>query len=551
MRDVLKSVALGMILLAPQIATAEDAALIIVESDYRRLPDVPGAAQAATLAQALENAGFRVTSSLDQAAEDVWAAVEAFRADASRADRVFVLLSGHMVSTTREAFLLTRHATRPSDVSIGAVSVPLGPILDLLGNHPGQAVLMLAPSGDEIAGDGLTPGARPEAPQGVTLVSGPLDGLVRVAGDVLLVPGAAPASGLRRLPRGVTVSGFVSDALPFLPAAGVGPVVVQPPAPPPPAPDAEAAFWDVVKGMNTVAAYESYLDRYPRGRFADLAEDRIAGIEGSVVSGAQAAEDALGLGRDGRRQVQRNLSLLGYDPRGIDGIFGPGSRAAITAWQRAKGYPATGYLTREQFLALKTAADARAAQLEAEAEARRAEQAQLDRAYWRDTGRGGTEAGLRAYLKRYPDGQFADVARAQLAAIEEAARADSAAEEGAFWDQVRAEDSAAAYRRYLDRYPNGAFAEAARAALAAKLDEAARADEIAAAREEERGVAGNPVTALLVETRLATLGFDVGRVDGSFDEQARRAIRQYQRSRDLPVTGYVTRDTMVRILAGN
>lgn len=551
MRDVLKSVALGVILLVPQMAGAEDAALIVVGSDYRRLPDVAGAAQAATLAQALEDAGFRVTSSLDQAAEDVWEAVDDFRRDAREADRVFVLLSGHMVSTSRDSYLLTRHATRPTDMSVGAVGAPMGPILDLLAGHPGQAVLMLAPSGDEIEGEGLVPGADPEAPQGVTLISGPIDGLVRVAKDVLLVPGTATARALSRPPRGVTVSGFVSDALPFLPAEDGGRVVVQPPAQPPATPDREEAFWQVVTGMDTAAAYESYLDRYPRGRYAEDARDAIAAIEGDAAAQNRAAEEALNLGRDGRRNVQRNLSLLGYDPRGIDGIFGPGSRAAITAWQRAKGYPATGFLTRDQLSALNTAAEARAAQLEAEAEARRVERERLDRAYWRDTGRGGTEAGLRAYLERYPDGLFSDVARAQLDDIEEAKRADSAAEEGAYWDQVRAEDTAAAYRRYLDRYPNGAFVEAARAALAAIEDEADRADEIAAAKAEERGVAGNPVTALLVETRLATLGFNVGRVDGSFDDQARKAIRQFQRSRDLPVTGYVTRDTMVRLLAAN
>lgn len=551
MRDVLKSVALGVILLVPQMATAEDAALIVVESDYRRLPDVKGAAEAATLAQALEDAGFRVTSSLDRAADDVWEAVEDFRRDAREADRVFVLMAGHMVSTARESYLLTRHAARPTDLSVGAVGVPLGPVLDTLAQHPGQAVMMLAPSGEEIEGDGLRARINAEAPQGVTLVSGPMDGLVRVATQTLLVPGEPVASAFQRPPRGVSASGFLPDALPFLPAEAAGDMPERPPSRPGDTLDSEAAFWQVVMGMDTVEAYESYLDRYPRGRYADDAKDAIAAIEGDAAAQERAAEEALNLGRDGRRQVQRNLSLLGYDPRGIDGIFGPGSRAAITAWQRAKGYPATGFLTRDQLGALNTAAEARAAQLEAEAEARRIERERLDRAYWRDTGRGGSEAGLRAYLDRYPDGLFSDVARAQLEDIEEAKRADSAAEEGAFWDKVRAEDTASAYREYLDRYPNGAFVEAARAALDAIEDEADRADEIAAAKAEERGVAGNPVTALLVETRLATLGFNVGRVDGSFDDQARKAIRRFQRSRDLPVTGYVTRDTMVRLLAAN
>ena len=36
--------------------------------------------------------------------------------------------------------------------------------------------------------------------------------------------------------------------------------------------------------------------------------------------------------RDQRRDVQRGLTLLEFDTRGTDGIFGRGSRAAIAAW---------------------------------------------------------------------------------------------------------------------------------------------------------------------------------------------------------------------------
>ena len=38
------------------------------------------------------------------------------------------------------------------------------------------------------------------------------------------------------------------------------------------------------------------------------------------------------------------------------------------------------------------------------------------------------------------------------------------------------------------------------------------------------------------------------RADGTFDADTRRAIRRFQRSRDLPVTGYVTQATMVHLL---
>lgn len=55
-------------------------------------------------------------------------------------------------------------------------------------------------------------------------------------------------------------------------------------------------------------------------------------------------EAALRLDRAKRLAVQRRLALMGYDPRGIDGVLGPQSRAAILAWQRNFGFVETGYL---------------------------------------------------------------------------------------------------------------------------------------------------------------------------------------------------------------
>lgn len=46
------------------------------------------------------------------------------------------------------------------------------------------------------------------------------------------------------------------------------------------------------------------------------------------------------------------LTSLGYDTRGADGTFGQRSREMIAAWQKAKGQPATGYLTAAQMPAL-------------------------------------------------------------------------------------------------------------------------------------------------------------------------------------------------------
>ena len=47
---------------------------------------------------------------------------------------------------------------------------------------------------------------------------------------------------------------------------------------------------------------------------------------------------------------------------------------------------------------------------------------------------------------------------------------------------------------------------------------------------------------------LAAQNLDVGKIDGAFDRQTRRALRQFQRARNLPVTGFVSQQTMVLLM---
>ena len=42
------------------------------------------------------------------------------------------------------------------------------------------------------------------------------------------------------------------------------------------------------------------------------------------------------------RQVQTVLKQKGFYEGGVDGLFGPGTRAAIVAYQRAENLPVTG-----------------------------------------------------------------------------------------------------------------------------------------------------------------------------------------------------------------
>jgi peptidoglycan hydrolase-like protein with peptidoglycan-binding domain len=332
------------------------------------------------------------------------------------------------------------------------------------------------------------------------------------------------------------------------------PPVVTPAPPRPGQTDAERAeedrIWADAQRLNSQAAYQTYLARYPAGRFATAARAEIARIAADPAAVARAAEDALGLSRDQRRAIQRQLSIMGFDPRGIDGLFGPGSRAAITAWQRANGETPNGFLTRDQILRLTAQAERRAAELEAEAAARRAEQERQDRIYWDQTGAAGDEAGLRAYLQRHPDGLFAELAQARLDTIEAERRAEAAAQDRAAWDQARAADSPAAYLNYLAAYPRGAFVADARARIEALENPGLSEADRARAEAAEGALRLNGLARNLIEQRLDALGTRPGDVDGVFDDRTRRAIRRFQASRGLPETGYLDQTVMVALLAG-
>lgn len=52
--------------------------------------------------------------------------------------------------------------------------------------------------------------------------------------------------------------------------------------------------------------------------------------------------DANGLTKDDRVALQTRLTQLGFDTQGADGVIGPNSQAAISAYQSSRGLPVTG-----------------------------------------------------------------------------------------------------------------------------------------------------------------------------------------------------------------
>lgn len=55
------------------------------------------------------------------------------------------------------------------------------------------------------------------------------------------------------------------------------------------------------------------------------------------------------LSRTDKEEMQKRLTALGFDTKGVDGQIGPNTRRAIRGWQRANGVPADGYVEQTLF----------------------------------------------------------------------------------------------------------------------------------------------------------------------------------------------------------
>ncbi len=550
MKLKLKQMALtGALILTTLPVMAENIALVIGNRSYDDLPNVSDAVRLRERIPELEAAGFEVFSGQDMTQREQTRLATRFANALADADNIVVFLAGHMVTDGRDNWLLAIDADRLDMFSIGGAGLSIGAVLQAVGEKPGAAMVLLAEAGRELElGRGLHSGLGDlEIPQGVALVRGEVPDLLRFLDGPALQPGLPIAKALEQRGQGLRADGFISDRVPFLPALRPGEQTET--AKDIDAADADRAYWEAVQAIGSIEALMTYVDRYPNGKYIRDANRKIGELRDNPKQLAAAEEKRLRLTRDQRKQIQRNLSLLGFNPRGIDGVFGRGSRAAIAAWQKSRGFDANGYMTGNQISALQAAADDRARELEEEARKRQEEQDRKDAAFWRQTGQDGTEDSLRTYLKRYPDGIYSEIAREKLDRFEAERRAAVAAEERQFWDDVRANDGVDAYRQYLDRYPRGAFAQDAKQRIDEIEGDSRQADLIRRAKAEEARIAGNGIARLLVEQQLRALGLKPGRVDGKFDDHTRKAIRKFQRARKIPVTGYVTQQTVVRLLA--
>ena len=139
---------------------------------------------------------------------------------------------------------------------------------------------------------------------------------------------------------------------------------------------------------------------------------RVWGCNGPVV------EEGLGLNHAARQQVQQGLQAEGFAPGGVDGLFGPRTRAAIRNWQSARGVRSTGYLDGPQVDALRSRGGSAPP---ASVGTAVADSGGLELAFWQSIQNSTNPADFEAYLRRFPNGVFSELAQNRLSALGAAA----------------------------------------------------------------------------------------------------------------------------------
>jgi peptidoglycan hydrolase-like protein with peptidoglycan-binding domain len=487
------SLALGV-----SAAPAADLALVIGNQDYSRAPDALSArADARAVAEALTAGGYEVIQGTDVSRAVMRRLLADFAGRVAQAERVVVFYSGHALRSGGLSYLAPVDQGNGSLVEVMLDGVPLDLVLRLAGEASGRAVVFV----DGAQLDGFTP--RSFAEPGLAHIEPP--------GGVLVVSAAAPGRAIPR--RSTAMSDFgrfvVSEFL--APGASIGQGVRGLGAP----------GW---VGGDT----DSALVLVPAGRRPLAGTGTGTGTGGLTPTQAEAR---LGLTSAERREIQESLTLLGHDTRGVDGVFGAGTRAAIRGWQRANGQPETGFLTGEQVALIRQQAR-----------------------------QGATPPAVvpLVVVTPAPGATPAEVeTRLGLSAAERSEVQENLTRLG-----------------YDTRGTDGIFGYGTRTAIrnwqrANGLEDTGylSADQIALLDQQAAGLAGAPsgrppadpaaaeaalnltrTDRLSVEQRLAFLGFPPGPQDGFFDADTRWAIEGYQRSRGHAPTGYLDQPTVAGIV---
>ncbi|WJS85061.1 peptidoglycan-binding domain-containing protein [Paracoccus sp. TOH] len=117
------------------------------------------------------------------------------------------------------------------------------------------------------------------------------------------------------------------------------------------APRGDEATWRWVRRQGSAAAHETYLERFPAGRHAEQARERLATLRAGIEA-ARREEQALLLNPSTRRLIEDRLRIAGMQPGAVDGEFTDETREALRRYQAARNLRVTGHVTQQTISSL-------------------------------------------------------------------------------------------------------------------------------------------------------------------------------------------------------
>jgi uncharacterized caspase-like protein len=411
MRFLIAALSVAGFLFSADAALADKrVAFVVGNSAYKNVAPLPNpAVDAKSMAKLLRNVGFDVVEGSNLTRDKMTERLLEFGKKAEGADIALFYYAGHGIAVNGTNYLLPVDADLKSemDVKLGAainVDVTLEQtmadakvklvFLDACRDNPFAARIRSAKATRSVSVEsGL---AEMNSGEGtlIAFATGPgqtaLDGeagtnspFTRALMANIAAPGAEIQQAMTKV-RAQVNEETNKNQLPWGHTNLIGSVYLNPVATPdapavaPNTPfvttsqasEVELEFWRSIKDSNKPEELNAYLTNYPNGTFKSLALARIASLQDgpstttrNLTAGIdaatfteeadQTAEDQLGLDKGQRRDVQRRLNGLGFDTK-VSGKFDEQTRAVITRWQAARGYPKTGFVNALQLKALQS-----------------------------------------------------------------------------------------------------------------------------------------------------------------------------------------------------
>jgi len=169
--------------------------------------------------------------------------------------------------------------------------------------------------------------------------------------------------------------------------------------------------------------------------------------------------------------------------------------------------------------------------------------AAFEYSYWETIKNSTSADDFKAYLEKYPEGQFAGLAKNRIARLqpttkpaERSSPSSGGQAELTFWDSIKNSTSPDDFRAYLEKYPNGEFVVLAKnrlAPLESAEKEKAKADEIARNTKSFKGRYGrwgagltynHPGTLIVTPRNVRFVYDDVEENKSSFDNQTYKPV---------------------------